>query len=78
MTDQDSDALAEMSHAEWVDQIRDERVEALIAALTKIAAFDDRSASEHLAKNGSYAMFDEPHSVEIARKALISHQDKAD
>lgn len=42
----------------------------LIAALERIAAFDDVMASNHLAQTGSYAQFDEPASVEIARAAL--------
>jgi len=40
------------------------------AALNRIAAWDDKGASEKLAWTGSYSSFDEPGSVEIARKAL--------
>lgn len=39
-------------------------------ALEKIAAFDDRGASEYLARTGKYTYFDEPSSVRTARKAL--------
>ena len=39
-------------------------------ALEQIAAFNDKQASERLAQTGSYASFDEPGSVEIARRAL--------
>jgi hypothetical protein len=39
-------------------------------ALRKIAAFDDKDASSMLALTGSYGMFDEPGSVQIAREAL--------
>lgn len=43
----------------------------LTIALTRIAAFDDTGANERLARDGSYASFDEPSSVQIAREALI-------
>jgi hypothetical protein len=39
-------------------------------ALERIAAFDDEGASRRLASTGSFALFDEPGSVEIARAAL--------
>jgi hypothetical protein len=39
-------------------------------ALTKIAAYDDAAASAYLRATGSYAHFDEPKAVEIARTAL--------
>lgn len=46
-------------------------IEALVGALEKIACFDDKAASEILNTTGSYAAFDEPGSVEIARSALL-------
>ncbi len=46
------------------------RIAHLEAALTKIASFDDVGASQRLASSGSYARFDEPGSVQIAREAL--------
>lgn len=39
-------------------------------ALIKIACLDDKGANDRLKVRGSYAAFDEPGSVEIARKAL--------
>ena len=39
-------------------------------ALEKIASLDDEGANAYLKNHGSYAMFDEPGSVEIARSAL--------
>lgn len=39
-------------------------------ALVQIAAYDDTRANGRLALTGSYGMFDEPASVEIARAAL--------
>jgi len=39
-------------------------------ALEKIAAFDDSAANTHLRVTGSYAGFDDPASVAIARAAL--------
>lgn len=45
-------------------------VERLRAVLTEIAAYTDVSASNHLARSGSYSVFDEPGSVAVARKAL--------
>ena len=42
----------------------------MLEALVKIAAFNDTQATEQLRENGSYSLFDEPHSVEIARDAL--------
>jgi hypothetical protein len=42
----------------------------MYAALKKIAAYDDAAASAYLRATGSYASFDEPGSVEIARTAL--------
>jgi len=47
-------------------------VKGLVAALERIAAFDDEDASAHLEKTGSYSLFDEPGSVEIARAALAA------
>jgi len=45
-------------------------VERLREALTEIAAFNNTGANEHLRRFGTYAMFDEPGSVKIARAAL--------
>lgn len=47
-----------------------DEIERLRAALTKIAAYDDKGASMLLAQTGSYGQFDEPGSVSIAREAL--------
>lgn len=44
--------------------------DALVEALTKIAAFDDTGANYRLETLGSYAGFDEPGSVKVAREAL--------
>ena len=41
-----------------------------VEALTKIATFDDKGANYHLEHTGSFAQFDEPGSVQIAREAL--------
>ena len=49
--------------------------EALMDALIKIAAFNDKSASEFLDQTGSYSCFDEPGSVELAR-ATIANAEK--
>jgi hypothetical protein len=46
----------------------------LRAALEAIAAFGDRRANERLARDGSYASFDEPGSVRTAREALSDEQ----
>lgn len=43
----------------------------IYAALIEIATFTDVDASNHLYKTGSYSLFDEPGSVEIARNALL-------
>lgn len=43
---------------------------ALIEALEKIASFDDALACARLEASGTYANFDEPGSVQIARAAL--------
>jgi hypothetical protein len=50
----------------------------LAEALRKIACFDDESANERLRRTGgdSYALFDEPGSVQIAREALREHYAK--
>jgi len=45
-------------------------VSRLREALTVIAGYDDTTASEKLAKFGSYSWFDEPGSVQTARAAL--------
>lgn len=47
-----------------------EQRDVLVAALTKIAAFDDEAATAYLDATGSYSRFDEPGAVRIARKAL--------
>lgn len=47
-----------------------DRIEKLEAGLTKIACFDDVGANDYLKAHGSYGRFDEPGSVEIARKTL--------
>lgn len=44
--------------------------EVAVAALIKIAAFDDAGANERLRSTRSYSLFDEPGSVETSRKAL--------
>jgi hypothetical protein len=44
--------------------------EGLVEALRKIAAFDDTNANRLLEMTGSYAAFDEPASVAIARAIL--------
>lgn len=49
-------------------------LEIMRAALTEIAAFDDRLASESLARHGSYSSFDEPGAVQTAREALAKVQ----
>lgn len=41
-----------------------------LGALRKIACLDDTPANTYLEATGSYSLFDEPGSVEIARKAL--------
>lgn len=48
----------------------DTRIQIYKNALKKIAAFDDAIGCEHLAATGSYAAFDEPASVQLARKTL--------
>lgn len=48
----------------------------LLAALMKIAAWDDRQGNDTLARTGSYEMFDEPGSVKIAREALAGLMNK--
>ncbi len=45
-------------------------IERLRGALTKIAAYNDKTAEAHFWKEGNYAAFDEPSSVKIARQAL--------
>lgn len=48
----------------------DPAVEILQAGLMKIAAYDDVRASAVHARNGSFSLFDEPGSVQIARETL--------
>lgn len=62
-------ALLVREAADHIEQL-EARVERLEGALREIAAYDDERASAHLASEGSYAMFDEPGNVEIARQAL--------
>lgn len=45
-------------------------IEDLAGALRNIAAYDDRPASEHLEKTGSWGQFDEPGGAQIARATL--------
>jgi len=59
-----------------VERLRTEIIK-LRAALLKIARFDDESAHRSLTRTGSYSEFDEPYSVEIARKALAESEAKA-
>lgn len=47
-------------------------------ALTKLACFDDKGASDHFDATGGYAFFDEPCSVEIARKAIAAREVQQD
>jgi len=47
-----------------------DRIEALEAALQRIAAYDDKLANDRLLETGSYGSFDEPGSVQVARRAL--------
>ncbi len=44
--------------------------EHMLEALTKVAAFDDKAASDLADITGSYSAFDEPGSVKIARDTL--------
>lgn len=55
------------------DQRRQQALDALNAvkaALTEIAAFNDERASHHLSLTGSYSRFDEPGAVQAARATL--------
>lgn len=47
-----------------------EKMDALEAALRKIAAYDDAAANAYLRATGSYRCFDEPGAVEMARGVL--------
>lgn len=47
-----------------------DEIERLRAALTEIAAYDDKLASQSAAEGRGYGTFDEPGSVQIARRAL--------
>lgn len=51
---------------------RYEAHDALVKALTDIGGFTDENASRYLDDCGSYRLFDEPYSVEVARKALAA------
>ena len=51
--------------------------EGMREALKKIAAYDDEGGNHMLKSRGSYASFDEPGSVEIARRALNSEPSDA-
>lgn len=46
----------------------------LLEALEEIAAFNDRAANAYLKQTGSYSLFDEPGSVQIARAAIAKAQ----
>lgn len=48
-----------------------EKVEIYEKALNAIGAFTDQSGSEYLKETGKYSLFDEPHSVQTAREALL-------
>lgn len=54
----------------WLDAERDRFRKQLV----KIAALSDEGANEHLKTTGSYGAFDEPGSVEIARRALAGEE----
>lgn len=41
-----------------------------VQALMDIACYGDKAANDHLAASGSFSLFDEPHAVEAARKAI--------
>jgi hypothetical protein len=47
-------------------------IDCLVAALTKIAGFDDELACGYLKATGSYGGFDEPESVKLARQTLAA------
>jgi len=59
----------------WNTRPTSQRIERLEGALREIASFNDKDASEHLERTGSYSLFDEPGSVEVARAALQYHVD---
>lgn len=44
----------------------------MLEALERIACFDDAQGNAALDAHGSYAGFDEPHSVRIARTAILN------
>ena len=50
----------------------------MIEALESIAVRSDTYANEYLERTGSYAMFDEPASVETARSILSKLEGKTD
>lgn len=56
-----------------IDRLRAENAR-LIEALNDIAAWDFKDANEHLARTGSYVMFEERNSVEVARAALSNEE----
>lgn len=60
-------------HAQIAKLVRERNI--LRGALIKIAAFDDGMANDALGARGSYALFDEPGSVAIARDALTQAAD---
>jgi hypothetical protein len=60
-----------------VEATAGEEIERLRAALIQIAAINDTGANERLALTGSFSSFDEPRSVEIARRALGVHPEDA-
>lgn len=67
------DIIEELTHPENVLN-KPDKVNVLIEALEVIAAYNDISASNYFKDTGSYSCFDEPGSVEIARKALASYK----
>lgn len=60
---------ADLRSGEYLARVIEER-DRYRKALERIAAYDDGHANEYLSKNGSYAGFDEPWSVMIARSTL--------
>lgn len=46
------------------------QLQVLVDGLLKIATYGDIQANNHLKSTGSYGLFDEPNSVQIARDTL--------
>ena len=55
-------------------KVKDAQIEKLVEALRSIACYEDDAAGRMLANTGSYAGFDEPGSVFMARKALAQYE----